>query len=81
MEKHLKPTFMNIATKIGVNMNLQRAHGHKPFKKKKSNLKILNQPLDNKVYFAGEINDIYHQMGVPGAVLSGYYSIDQLLTN
>ena len=51
------------------------------FQEKKSNLKILNQPLDNKVYFAGEINDFYHQMGVPGAVLSGYYSIDQLLTN
>ena len=51
------------------------------FQEKKSNLRILNQPLDNKVYFAGEINDIYNQMGVPGAILSGYYSIDQLLTN
>ena len=47
---------------------------------KKSQLKILNQPLDNKVYFAGEINDTYKQMGVPGAVLSGYYAIDKLLT-
>ena len=47
---------------------------------KKSNLKILRLPLDNKVYFAGEIYDIYQQMGVPGAILSGYYSIDQLLT-
>ena len=34
MEKHLKPTCMNIDTKIGVNMNLQGAHGHKLFKKK-----------------------------------------------
>ena len=48
---------------------------------KKSNLKILNQPLDNKVYFAGEINDPYKQMGVPGAILSGYYSVDKLLTD
>jgi len=38
---------------------------------KKSHLKTLNQSLDKKVYFAGEINDTYQQMGVPGAVLSG----------
>ena len=48
---------------------------------KKSNLKILNQPLNNKIYFAGEINDPYKQMGVPGAILSGYCSIDKLLTD
>jgi|TARA_B110000259_G_scaffold188039_1_gene244597 monoamine oxidase len=48
---------------------------------KKSNLKVLNLPLDNKVYFAGEINDPCQQMGVPGAVLSGYHSIDKLLTD
>ena len=51
------------------------------FQEKKSHLKLLNQPLENKVYFAGEINDPYKQMGVPGAILSGYYSIDQLLTD
>ena len=51
------------------------------FQEKKSNLKILNQSLDQKVYFAGEINDPYKQMGVPGAILSGYYSIDKLLTD
>ena len=51
------------------------------FQEKKSNLKILNQPLNNKIYFAGEINDPYKQMGVPGAILSGYYSIDKLLTD
>jgi len=39
------------------------------FQQKKSELKTLNKPLDKKVYFAGEINDIYQQMGVPGAVL------------
>lgn len=50
------------------------------FQHKKSELKILNQSLDKKVYFAGEINDTYKQMGVPGAVLSGYHSIDKLLT-
>jgi monoamine oxidase len=50
------------------------------FQEKKSNLKALNKSLDNKVYFAGEINDPYKQMGVPGAILSGYYSIDKLLT-
>ncbi len=50
------------------------------FQQKKSDLKILNQSLDKKVYFAGEINDTYQQMGVPGAVLSGYHSIDRLLT-
>jgi monoamine oxidase len=47
---------------------------------KKSNLKILNIPLDKKVYFAGEIYDPYQQMGVPGAILSGYFSADKLLT-
>jgi len=36
--------------------------------------------LDNKVFFAGEINDTYKQMGVPGAILSGYYAIDKVLT-
>ena len=46
---------------------------------KKSELTIINKPLDKKVYFAGEINDTYQQMGVPGAVLSGYFSIDKLL--
>lgn len=51
------------------------------FQEKKSQLKALNKPLDNKVYFAGEINDPYQQMGVPGAILSGYYSIDKLLSN
>ncbi len=48
---------------------------------KKTHLKILNQSLDNKVYFAGEIYDPYQQMGVPGAILSGYYSIDRLLSD
>ncbi len=51
------------------------------FQAKKAHLKTLNQSLDKKVYFAGEINDTYKQMGVPGAILSGYHSIDRLLTD
>ena len=51
------------------------------FQEKGSNLKVLNPPLSKMVYFAGEINDPYKQMGVPGAILSGYYSIDKLLTD
>lgn len=51
------------------------------FQEKKSHLKVLNLPLDNKVYFAGEINDTYKQMGVPGAILSGYNAVDRLLTD
>lgn len=51
----------------------------KAFEEKKSHLEILNQSIDSKIYFAGEICDPYKQMGLPGAVLSGYYSIDRLL--
>lgn len=47
---------------------------------KKSTLKTLNLPLHKKVYFAGEIYDPYQQMGVPGAILSGYYAADKLLS-
>ena len=46
---------------------------------KKSTLKTLNQPLENKVYFAGELLDPYQQMGVPGAILSGYNAADKIL--
>ena len=47
---------------------------------KKSHLKVLNLPLEKKVYFAGEIYDTYKQMGVPGAILSGYQAADRMLT-
>ena len=50
-------------------------------KQKKSDLEILNKSLDRKIYFAGEINDVYKQMGVPGAILSGYYAVDRLLND
>ena len=49
------------------------------FMERKSALKELNQPLNKKIYFAGEIYDIYHQMGVPGAILSGYDAVDLML--
>ena len=42
---------------------------------------LFNEPLDNRVYFAGEINDAHRQMGVPGAILSGYFAINDLLMN
>lgn len=40
----------------------------------------LNRPLDGAVYFAGEAHDVHHQMGVPGAILSGLHAVDRLLT-
>ena len=45
------------------------------------NLKVLNEPLQDKVYFAGEVYDRHRQLGVPGALLSGYTSVDLLLTD
>ncbi len=51
------------------------------FQERKSAIKTIGESIDRKVYFAGELFDPYRQMGVPGAVLSGYYTIDQLLTD
>ncbi len=51
------------------------------FQEKRRHLKQLNKSLEQRVYFAGEINDPYKQMGVPGAILSGYSAIHQLLTD
>ncbi len=48
---------------------------------KKSHIKVISPPLNKKVYFAGEIYDTYQQMGVPGAILSGYYAVDKILTD
>ena len=50
------------------------------FEENPNHLRHLNRSLNNKVFFAGEINDPYRQMGVPGAILSGYHSIDELLS-
>lgn len=49
------------------------------FRISKGTLKQLNRSLEKRVYFAGEANDVYQQLGVPGAILSGLYSIDRLL--
>ncbi|WP_461587937.1 flavin monoamine oxidase family protein [Winogradskyella sp.] len=46
----------------------------------KSSITELNRPIDKKVYFAGGANDLYNQGGVPGAIMSGYYTIDKLLS-
>jgi hypothetical protein len=51
------------------------------FKIRRATLRVLNESLQQKVYFAGEVNDPYHQMGVPAAVLSGLHAVDRLLTN
>ena len=33
------------------------------------------------IFFAGALYVLHHQLGVPGAIISGYHSIDKLLTN
>jgi monoamine oxidase len=50
------------------------------FKIRRATLTELNAPLEHKVYFAGEANDVNGQLGVPGALLSGLHAVDQLLT-
>ncbi|MBL90680.1 MAG: hypothetical protein CMH56_02570 [Myxococcales bacterium] len=42
-------------------------------------LETLNASLAHKVYFAGEVNDARRQLGVPGAILSGFDAVDRLL--
>ena len=42
-------------------------------------LEVLNASLEHKVYFAGEVNDARRQLGVPGAILSGFDAVDRLL--
>ena len=49
------------------------------FRVSKKTRKTLNEPLDGRVYFAGEVYDVYQQMGVPGSILSGFEAIDRLL--
>jgi len=51
------------------------------FQINQSIIQKLNEPLNDKVFFAGELYDLHHQLGVPGAIVSGYHSIDKLLTN
>ena len=56
------------------------------FQIKSSTLRELNRPLlgggddeKNKVYFAGEAHDVNRQLGVPGAILSGFDAVEQML--
>ncbi len=49
------------------------------FRVSKRTRKVLNEPLNGRVYFAGEVYDVYQQMGVPGSILSGLEAIDRLL--
>ena len=51
------------------------------FQINQSIIQKLNEPLSGKVFFAGELYDLHHQLGVPGAIVSGYHSIDKLLTS
>ena len=50
------------------------------FRTRSKYLKTLNESLSGKVYFAGEAIDTSRMLGVPGAILSGYSSIDKLLS-
>jgi len=50
------------------------------FRINKKTLGSLTRPLEDKVYFAGEALDTYQQLGVPGAILSGYKAIYDMLT-
>ena len=49
------------------------------FRISKKMLRSLARPLEDKVYFAGEVLDTYQQLGVPGAILSGYKAISDML--
>jgi monoamine oxidase len=51
------------------------------FQERKSAIQRIGEPINGKVYFAGELFDPYRQMGVPGAILSGYHTIDKLLAS
>ena len=42
-------------------------------------LEAINLPLLDKVFFAGEAHDVNHQLGVPGAIFSGFDAVDLML--
>ena len=50
------------------------------FLSNESVISTLNESLNDKIYFAGEAYDVSKQLGVHAAILSGYHSIDKLLT-
>ncbi|MDA9864031.1 FAD-dependent oxidoreductase [Flavobacteriales bacterium] len=51
------------------------------YRERSRDLEIIRRPLGDKVFFAGEIFDMYRQMGVPGAVLSGFDAAHAALTS
>ena len=51
------------------------------YRERSRDLNIIRQPLGNRVFFAGEIFDMHRQMGVPGAVLSGFDAAHAALTS
>ncbi len=51
------------------------------YRERSRDLKTIRKPLGNRVFFAGEIFDMHRQMGVPGAVLSGYDAAHAALTS
>lgn len=50
------------------------------YRERALDLKTIRQPHGSRVYFAGEIFDSHRQMGVPGAVLSGFDAAHDALT-
>ena len=44
-----------------------------------SALTEINTPLEDKVYFAGEAHDVNRQLGVPGAIFSGFDAVDLMV--
>ena len=85
--KELDQMFDGEATKSYLDYRLQDWGNHKftqgtwveGFKIKKRTLQALTKPLDNKVYFAGEAMDTFQQLGVPGAILSGYKAVYDMI--
>ena len=51
------------------------------YRERSRDLEIIRRPLEDKVFFAGEIFDMHRQMGVPGAVLSGFDAAHAALTS
>jgi len=49
------------------------------FRIPKNTVASLVRPIERKIYFAGEATDTYKQMGVPGAVLSGYKAVHDMM--
>ena len=50
------------------------------FRISKATVASLAQPLgDGNIYFAGEALATYQQMGVPGAILSGYKAVSDMM--